>query len=135
MTKIRTSLLHRANRIVTFGNLGNVKFDENCESEVNSEIVEQIQALDASIELVDSKKIENIKVNGAEEIKAAEKQAVEDTNNSSDDKTIKEEADLSKMTLKQLQEVAKEATLPDAEWNKLNKTQIIAYLEEKLSAE
>lgn len=46
--------------------------------------------------------------------------------------TDKKEVDLSDYTKKELQQLASDAEMPEGEWKKLNKSKLVAYLNEKM---
>jgi hypothetical protein len=118
MAKIKTSLLHRANKKVSFDTLGIISFNENCEAEIDDSKLDELKKIDTSIFVPGDKSLKDIDVD-SEEVKP------ESNNN---DETL----DLSVMNVKQLKECAKESNLPEEEWKNLKKEELIAYLQSKL---
>ncbi len=108
--KIISLAKHRVNQTITLPEgLGDVTFDGNCEAEVDEAVATSISKMDIGIEVVSIKK-------SSEE-------------NDEDDYT---EESLSKMSVKELKEVCKNASLPEEEYKKLNKTDLVTYILEKI---
>jgi hypothetical protein len=140
--KIVTSKEHRRNQSVTINGI-TVKFDTNLQSEVTEKEFEIISAKDDSIELfeVEGKKDEKKKVEGEDESKTDSTETQEQTETDKPDKTGENEdnsskdmkAELLKMNMKELKDLAAEGNLPETEWKNFKKKEDLAnYLSDKL---
>lgn len=109
--KVSTTLIHRKNQTVKFIT-GNYTFDKDLTTEMEKTDFEILTLKDPSL---------NIVGNEVETKEVTQKKG-----------EIDEELNLSKMTLKQLQDVATESELPQSEWKNLNKTQIVDYITSKM---
>lgn len=125
--KIKTSLVHRIGKKVSYGE-HILEFDKTGVAEVTQEVADSIMSTDNSLSVFDESEapkndvieedLENnpeLSENGVEEGDVVEGEAI----------------DLSTMTVKELQAIAKEAKLPNAEWQSLKKDDLIKYLESK----
>lgn len=112
--QVQTSLIHRKDKTVSFVT-GNQTFNKELITEMEKETFEILTLKDPSLSIV-----------GKQEPKVETK---EETQKKGE---IDEELNLSKMTLKQLQEVATEAEFPIGEWKNLTKAQIVDYITSKM---
>lgn len=141
--KIKTNLIHRNGRKVSFGS-DVVEFNTEGVAEVTQEVAEKILATDDSLSIFDGTETKEEVV---EDSKTAEEEIVthtvtqEDLDNNpelaengvevGEEIELGDQVDLSSMTVKELQAIAKEAGLPNAEWATLKKDQLITYLDSK----
>lgn len=137
--KLQTNLLHRKGKQVNYIKVGiTVQFDDDCIAEVNESDASELLEVDSTLSIVDGEKAPQ----SSTEVASEEKLAAVDTEQVSEDTKEPEKIeenqtgdgkiDLSTLTVKALQEIAKEANLPSKEWATLNKENLIKYLDEKV---
>lgn len=132
--KLQTNLLHRKGKQVNYIKVGiTVQFDDDCIAEVNESDASELLEVDSTLSIVDGEKAPQSSLKVAPD----EKLAVVDTKEHEKTEEVQKEEDdvkldLTKMSVKELHEIAKEANLPSKEWSTLNKEKLIKYLGEKV---
>lgn len=143
--KIKTSLEHRYNKSINL--LGNViSFNEEGATEISKELFLEVKEIDLSLSLLDKssdtstkqKEVNNEQINVIVE-ENKELQKIEETKQeeilvSKEEikEEIKESVDFSSLSVKELKEIAKEANLPETEYDKLSKPKLVEYLSSKI---
>lgn len=140
--KLQTNLLHRKGKQVNYIKLGiTVQFDGDCVAEVNESDASKLLESDSTLSIADGEKApqSSSKVAPDEKLSDVKAETEEEKVSESTDEQKTEEntgentkIDLSALTVKALQEIAKEANLPSKEWATLNKESLIKYLDEKV---
>lgn len=130
--KVVTNLIHRNGKTVSYGDFA-ITFDGDGQAEVTPEQFSQMQEIDASISEVGkgAKKQSPVKHTVTEDDVKANPDLTEEGVKVGDEVEIEETVSLSSMTVKELQSIAKEANLPNDEWQRLNKADLIKYIESK----
>lgn len=133
--------MHRYGKKVSYGSEV-VEFNSEGVAEVTQEVAEILLEKDNSLSAFEASEVaqNNTKViNEDETVKhTVTKEDLENNQElvdagvqEGDEIELGEQVDLSTMTVKELQAIAVEAKLPTNEWQKLNKAELIKYLESK----
>lgn len=131
MAIVKTSLLHRANQKVQYSNGAVLSFDEELKSEVEDVFKDEVLTLDTSLTEIVNVTETDIPLNtvNAHNIDVV----VDGVDGAQKDDEEDDEFDLSKYTVKQLQELANDAGISLEEYKNLNKTQLIELINSKLA--
>lgn len=131
MAIVKTSLLHRANQKVQYSNGAVLSFDEELKSEVEDIFKDEVLTLDESLTEIVNVTETDIPLNtvSAHNIDVV----VDGVDGAQKDDEEDDEFDLSKYTVKQLQELANDAGISLEEYKNLNKTQLIELINSKLA--
>ncbi len=115
LVKVKSTLPHRAGMTITLPEgLGQVTFDENCETEVTEEL---------------ASKIEEMNLAGFEVVKKKS-----DLDDDQDEDVQLTSESLSALKVGDLQEMCKQNQFPEEEWKGKKKAELVEYILEKVAA-